>query len=127
MFYKHPRMADGYLNKCKNCAKKDVKTRYYNPIARLKIIEYEKTREKNVERKRKKLIYQRRRRSKSPGKNRARYKVGRAIKDGRLIKKSCEVCRKEKTEAHHSDYRKYLDVTWLCRKHHMIEEDKIPF
>ena len=31
---------------------------------------------------------------------------------------SCLVCDKKKTEAHHHDYSKPKDVTFLCKKHH---------
>jgi len=42
-----------------------------------------------------------------------------AIKDGRLTRKSCEVCNADSVDAHHDDYSRPLDVRWLCRKHHM--------
>jgi hypothetical protein len=42
----------------------------------------------------------------------------RAIRAGILLRKPCEVCGKEKVDAHHDDYMKPLDVRWLCRKHH---------
>lgn len=114
-FYKHSQMADGHLGKCKSCAKKDAAQRYADK--RDYVRAYEKLRSQNPERKAKKAEYQRRRRAKHPGKDRAKNKVGNAIRDGRLKRLPCQVCG-EPAEAHHEDYRKPLDVQWLCFKHH---------
>lgn len=126
-FYKHSRMADGHLNKCKICTMKDVKERYYNPDFRQKIVDYEKKRFQTEKRKKYKKLYDLRSKLKHPGKARARNKVAVALRNGRLTKLPCQVCGNLKVEAHHTDYRKYLDVMWLCRKHHMEIEGKIPF
>lgn len=124
MFYKHKQMADGHLNKCKTCAKKDVKRRYYEPDAIQRIAEYERKRFLTPERKAKVSEYQRRSRAKHPGKYKARQRVGNAIRDGRLVRLVCEICQSPKTEAHHVDYRKPFDVRWLCREHHLEAENK---
>lgn len=42
----------------------------------------------------------------------------RAIRDGVLIRKPCEVCGAKKVDAHHDDYERPLSVRWLCRRHH---------
>ena len=44
--------------------------------------------------------------------------VRMAIKKRILISKPCEICGKEKVDAHHDDYAKPLEVRWLCRFHH---------
>lgn len=59
-----------------------------------------------------------------PGKRRARNAVNNAIRDGRLKREPCEVCG-EFAEAHHLDYRKPLDVKWLCREHHNVAHGKV--
>lgn len=48
-------------------------------------------------------------------------KVRYAILKGRLTRGPCESCGSEKSEAHHPDYNKPLDVTWLCRACHAKE------
>ena len=48
----------------------------------------------------------------------ARSDLNHAVRDGRVIRMPCEVCGNEKSEAHHEDYSKPLDVVWLCDKHH---------
>jgi hypothetical protein len=43
-FYKHAKMGDGHLNKCKDCAKKDVKDKYDENVLKPGYIEKERTR-----------------------------------------------------------------------------------
>lgn len=58
----------------------------------------------------------------------ARGKVSRAIRSGKLAKPArCSRCRKpsKRLEAHHADYAKPLDVTWLCDPCHSAEHRKV--
>lgn len=50
---------------------------------------------------------------------RARNAVERAVAAGTLVPEPCEQCGEtEKTEAHHPDYTRPLDIVWLCRTCH---------
>ena len=55
----------------------------------------------------------------NPEKYKAHNLVSYAVKNGRLSPQFCECCGEEKTEAHHDDYSKPLEVRWLCHKCHM--------
>jgi hypothetical protein len=56
-----------------------------------------------------------------PAKRRARDKLKKAIKRGKMTRQPCEVCGAEPAQAHHDDYSKPLDVRWLCPVHHGVE------
>ena len=51
-------------------------------------------------------------------KHRANSLVHWALKSGKIVKKPCEVCGAEPSEAHHVDYSQPLVVKWLCQAHH---------
>jgi len=51
-------------------------------------------------------------------KDNARQKVRNAIKKGIILRQPCMKCGNPKTQGHHTDYSKPLDVIWLCQKHH---------
>jgi len=127
-FYRHSQMADGRLNKCKECTKADVKA-YVNANAEARKT-YEKQRAQRPDRILARKEYQRTPRGKRshakalrrhaeayPEKAKAHRMVSNAIRDGKLYRQPCEVCG-AKAEAHHEDYSKPLDVRWLCPKHH---------
>lgn len=47
-----------------------------------------------------------------------------AIRRGLIVRKPCEVCGAEKTDAHHTDYDRPMDVIFLCRRHHRERHPK---
>ena len=55
-----------------------------------------------------------------PEKWSARAKLRNAVKVGKIIKLPCEFCGDIKSQGHHEDYLKPLEVKWLCMKHHRI-------
>jgi hypothetical protein len=128
-FYEHLAMADGYLNKCKECTKKDSAKRYNRLTEDPQFIlsERERTRQRyyrldyknkyNMRGEQKRTVMQRYFEN-NPVRREATVQVGNAIKNGRLIKQPCEVCGAKEVQAHHEDYSKPLEVNWLCVKHH---------
>lgn len=119
-FYKHQGMADGHLNKCKECARTDVRD---NRKARFeKYSSYEKSRyAENADRRKKLGERAADWREKNPDAYKAHYAVSNAVRDGRIIKKPCLFCDDRNVHAHHSDYSKPLDVVWVCaRCHHRL-------
>lgn len=120
-FYKHSQMADGHLNKCKDCTCIDVRQhRLDNPE---KVRAYDNARSKLPHRK----ALRDRINDRFPAeKKRAHTAVARALRKGGMERRPCAFCgTTEPVEAHHHDYSKPLDVTWLCiachRRFHALE------
>lgn len=128
-FYVHSQMADGHLNKCKDCTKKDSAKRekilMSNPVLR----EIELTRHrlksarfrKEGRKANKESIFKSKTKWEQNNKHKkfAQCCVRGAIRSGMLKRKPCEVCNSTHLiHAHHDDYSKPLDVVWLCPKHH---------
>lgn len=145
-FYKHPKMPDGTLNKCKECTKRDVaenrekNKEYY--------LQYDRNRpnakerhEKNVLRNKEKFKNDceyreartetiKRYREQNPERYRAHNCVNNALRDGKLVKPDCcEHCRtsEKKIQAHHWSYapEHWLDVIWLCTRCHGKEHRRL--
>jgi hypothetical protein len=115
-FYSHFGMANGYLNKCKECVKKRVTKHRDANIERIREYDMKRFRE-NPERKKQARYNVTKFRKENPEKYAAQTAVGNAIRDGKLEKQMCCKCG-AKAHAHHEDYSKPFDVIWLCPAHH---------
>ena len=137
-FYKHKQMKDGFVNKCKECNKKDVSENYRKNIDHYK--KYEKQRALLPHRVKARYDYSQTGQGKEKG-NEAKKRwsennaikrgaatiVGNAVRDGRLKKQySCSECNISgvRIHGHHEDYAKPLEVRWLCSACHSEWHDK---
>jgi hypothetical protein len=118
-FYVHSAMTDGHLGKCKECTKHDVALR----IAQKKndphwiIKERARSRTKAARYASNGKIWPTKSPKKTyPERKRLYAKVHWAITKGLLTRQPC-FCGAV-GHAHHHDYTKPYDVTWLCPKHH---------
>lgn len=127
-FYKHAKMADGHLNKCIECAKRDSssyrrskildpqwlkseRVRCVNKSKREAIADGYRSRNEAV-----KVWY-----SRNPAALEAHTQTERAVKLGLL--KSPGICQEcgnphPKLHKHHEDYSRPLEVIWLCPSCH---------
>ena len=127
-YYQHKEMADGHLNKCKSC----VRSRIANYVEKNadKVKQYDKIRNKLPHRVEAKKAYAKTEKGKLalrkthknyvknyPLRYAAHIITGNAIRDGKLVRQPCFICG-GKSEAHHPDYSRPLDVVWLCDFHH---------
>ncbi len=117
-FYRHAGMADGHLNKCIGCTKRDVAENRRKNIFRVRA--YDRDRSTLPHR-----IDLRRRTVRAwmqryPARTAAHAAVRRAVTCGDLTKPAyCQRCGQGgRIEAHHHDYDQPLAVTWLCKPCH---------
>lgn len=145
-YYKHKRMADGHVNKCKECNKKDVRENRKDKLEYY--LEFDRNRPNHEERVAKqselrKLAYltcpivreaamdrQRATRKNQPLKYKARCCLSNAVRDGKVDKPvNCEHCASsdKKIQGHHWSYLEehWLDVIWLCTGCHGKEHKRL--
>ena len=106
-FYPHKQMKDGHLNKCRDCARMDsaaqLELNKLNPDWVAKEKERVRLKQLKLAGSKRTKIYER---------------VKAAIVSGAVKQEPCAICGEEKTEGHHEDYDKPLDLVWLCKRHH---------
>lgn len=103
-FVKSAKQLDGLESRCRDCNRK-----------RIRAIR-EKTPGYNTE-------HTRKFRQNHPEKRAAHLAVARGLRAGLIVKQPCVVCGDIKSESHHEDYTKQLDVIWFCRKHHAAHHE----
>ena len=145
-FYRHSKMADGHLNKCKSCTKADVSKYRAENLERCQ--EYDRNRFQYDLERRSLQIDQSREWAKNnpekmaevraqwsdrnPEKHQCHTSLKNAVRDGKITKSaSCQSCGTSdgRIHGHHPDYTKPLEVMWLCAtchsRQHRLEREEL--
>ena len=110
-------MTDGRLNKCKECAKKDVRDNRADKVEYYRDYDRRRGNRQSQE-------YRTEYREKFPKKYKAINAISNAVRSGKMKMMPCEICGKKETHGHHDDYAFPLTVRWLCALHHRQWHDE---
>ena len=145
-FYRHSKMADGHLGKCKECTKADVnKNRaanleYYQQYDRHRFqyelerrsLQLDQMREWAKNNPEKLAEVKSQWQARNPEKRQCHLSLASAIAKGTLVKSaSCQSCgtSEGRIQGHHPDYTKPIDVMWLCAtchsRQHRLEREQL--
>ena len=123
-FHRRTGRGDGYNDQCKQCRSRAQKS--WTPEQRMRAYAVTARVRGKPEVKEAVRVYMKeyQRKPEVRAKYKARNAVATAIRNGSMVRPmECSSCgATEKLQAHHSDYSRPLDVTWVCRschsKHH---------
>jgi hypothetical protein len=118
-FFSDPKNSDGIKNQCKDCLRDH--SRNYSRANTAKKTAYYHRRIRNPAIRQARNDYARAMYRKHKAKHNARTKLEYAVRTGKILRAPCSVCGSLHVQAHHSDYSKPYDVTWLCKLHHAIQ------
>ena len=122
-FYRHQYMADGHLNKCKECTKRDVGEHREKNLERIR--QYDRDRSKNKDRIQLSAALTKKWRAEDRRRSAAHSAVSRAIRSGALVQEPCKTCGSAKSVGHHEDYDKPLEVIWMCAPCHVRHHQRL--
>lgn len=112
-FYAAPKMTDGHAGICKECHKREMRERRDANLEKARAYDRDRW-NNNPQRRRYIEETSAEHRLANPQKYKARTALNNAVRDGRIEKLPCEKCGDPKSQGHHHDYSKPLDVEWLC-------------
>ena len=117
-FYRHPRMTDGHLGKCKDCTRHDVADHREKNLESIR--EYDRKRGKTAKRIALSTARTAEYRKTHPERMAANNAAQRAVASGKIKRKDqCELCGVGgRLEKHHPDYDQPLLVVFLCSACH---------
>lgn len=134
LFFKDKQKSDGFTSRCKECGLKyskeykerdvaafreRIRRRDMSPDRLKKRREYSSKIVRTATRKEYDKKQSQKYRRENIEKVRAHWRVSYEVKSGRMKRMPCSICGSEqRISAHHDDYSKPLDVTWLCPDHH---------
>lgn len=128
-FYRHPKMADGLCGKCKDCTRRDntlnrrAKLDYYQAYDRERgnLSHRAKSRKEYATTENGRKALRRAAASwavRNPRKRAAQVLFRNWMRFHPEAWSPCVICGSDKSQGHHENYDKPLEVVWLCAAHH---------